>query len=461
MTEAEVNSSRYSRDPSGFIFFCEGRIYRQINNIYKENYDLLIGSGLYKRLVDNALLIPHKEADIKLAENNDAYKVLEPEVIPFISYPYEWCFSQLKDAALTTIGIQKIALEFGMSLKDASAYNIQFRKGAPLLIDTLSFEKYREGEPWVAYRQFCEQFLGPLALMSYRDIRLNQLLQLYLDGIPLDLSSSILPLRTYFRPSLLSHIHLHARSQKYFSKEEIILNRNKMTRLGFIAIIENLGAVVESLKFCPKGSLWSGYYSDASYFPDAFNHKKQIVAGFLEKVNVKSVWDFGANIGLFSCIASSRGTETVSFDLDPYVVEKSYLQCVKNKEKNLLPLVMDVTNPSPSLGWDNKERMSLQQRGPVDAVFALALIHHLVFAHNLPLSKIASFFCKLCNYLIIEFVPKSDPQVKQMLSSREDTFGEYGQYNFETEFRRYFNLQESVKIINSERTIYLMKKITT
>ena len=186
------------RDPSGFLFHLNGLIYRQINIEYKKNYIHLMKSGLYEALMDTKLLIPHEEVNIGSLASDNAYKIIKPEQVLFISYPYEWCFSQLKDAALTTLKIQKKSLNFGMSLKDCSAYNIQFRKGKPILIDTLSFEEYREGKPWIAYRQFCQHFLAPLALMSYKDIRLNQLLRIYIDGIPLDLAIHLLPFRTRF-----------------------------------------------------------------------------------------------------------------------------------------------------------------------------------------------------------------------------------------------------------------------
>jgi len=190
------------RDPSGFLFYENDTIYRQINQYYKENYDFLINSGLYKTLVDSEQLIPHEEVNIKPFNPNTSYKIIKPEKIPFISYPYEWCFSQLKNAALTTLDIQKTAMKYDMTLKDCSSYNIQFHNGKAILIDTLSFEKYVEGQIWKGYRQFCQHFLAPLALMSQKDIRLNQLLRIYLDGIPLDLTSKLLPLRT--RPSFLS-----------------------------------------------------------------------------------------------------------------------------------------------------------------------------------------------------------------------------------------------------------------
>ena len=178
MKNGPISSS--FRDPSGFVFFREGLCYRQANLIYKENYDLLISSGLFKKLTDAELLIWHEEVNIKYAFSNDAYKVLKPKPIPFISYPYEWSFSQLKSACLTVLSIQKFALEFGMSLKDASAYNVQFYEGKPVLIDTLSFEKYRDGYPWVAYQQLCRFFVAPLALMQHTDIRMSLLLRIFI-----------------------------------------------------------------------------------------------------------------------------------------------------------------------------------------------------------------------------------------------------------------------------------------
>ena len=449
------------RDPSGFIFFRYGFIYRQVNSTYKENYDHLIDSGLYQTLIDTGLLIPHDEVDIEYASDK-AYKIIKPEPISFISYPYEWSFSQLRDAALTTLEIQKRALNFGMSLKDCSVYNIQFRRGRPILIDTLSFENYNKGEPWVAYRQFCQHFFAPLALMSYRDIRLNQFLRIYIDGVPLDLASSLLPFRTRFKFSLLSHIHFHARSQKYFADKTVNTSSWKMSRLSFLGLIDSLESAIKKLKWQAQGTEWADYYENINYSSDVLQHKKQIVAGFLDKIKPIVVWDLGANVGIFSRIASDKGIQTISFDIDPAAVERNYLECVRKGEANILPLVLDLTNPSPSIGWENQERMSWVERGPADTVLALALIHHLAISNNLPLDKIANFFNRVCcRSLIIEFVHKSDSQVQRLLSTRDDIFPDYTQRVFENEFKKYFAIQNSVMIRNSKRTLYLMQRKAT
>lgn len=450
------------RDPSGFLFFKEGKIYRQINYNYKDNYDQLINSGLYQRLVDDNLLIPHKEVEAPKTDIN-CYKVIEPDMIDFISYPYEWSFSQLKDAALTTLKIQKTAVEFGMCLKDSSAYNIQFKVGKPVLIDTLSFEKYVEGSTWIAYRQFCQHFFAPLVLMSYKDIRLSNLLRIFIDGIPLDLASSLLPIKTYFKFSVLTNIHLHAKSQKKHESDAEIENsvnmrQYKMSRANYLALVESLESTVKGLKWQPQGTEWGDYYDITNYSDAAFEHKKEFVGKFVEKIKPETVWDLGANNGVFSRIASDRGIKTVAFDIDPVAVEKSYLYSVKNQEESILPLVLDLTNPSPSIGWDNEERMSIKQRKLPDMVFALALIHHLAISNNVPLSKIAAYFNDICSSLIIEFVPKNDSQVKKLLASREDIFGNYNQEAFENEFAKYFKILSSERIKSSERTLYLMSR---
>ena len=456
MTNKRLPSS--FRDPSGFLFFRNGLIYRQVNTIYKENYDRLINSGLYEALVDGELLISHDEVNIDQARSDKIYKIIKPELIPFISYPYEWCFSQLKDAALTTLKIQKKSLDFGMSLKDCSAYNIQFRKGKPVFIDTLSFEKYRQGPPWVAYRQFCQHFLAPLALMNYKDIRLNQLFRVYIDGVPLDLTSSLLPFRTRFAFSLLSHIDLHAKSQKHFADKTVNKSARKMGRLSLFGLIDSLESAVKKLAWQPQGTEWADYYKDTNYSLNALHHKKQLVSEFLDKVNPRIVWDLGANVGMFSRIASDKGIQTISFDIDPAAVERNYLECVRKDETNILPLLLDLSNPSPNIGWENEERMSLFERGPADTVFALALIHHLAISNNLPLNRIATLLSKICNSLIIEFVPKNDSQVQRLLSTREDIFPDYTQQVFEAEFCKYFTVEGSVRIRDSERTLYLMQK---
>ena len=454
MNEAKVPGS--FRDPDGFVFVRDGVLYRQVNRSYEKNYRKLMESGLYEELISRKLLIPHQEVDIAPSEPDGVSKILRPEPVSFISYPYEWAFGQFKHAALVTLRIQSIALNYGMSLKDSSAYNIQFYQGKAVLIDTLSFEEYQEGEPWVAYRQFCQHFLAPLALTALKDIRLGRLLRTYLDGIPLDSASRLLPFRSWLRFSLLTHIHLHARTQKHFEGKKLS-TRRRVPRMGLLGIIDNLKSAVNGLQWKPRHVGWRNYYSETNYSQEALEHKKRIVEGFLDRAAPSKVWDLGANTGVFSRIASGKGIGTVAFDADPAAVEGNYLSCRERGETNLLPLLMDLTNPSPSIGWSNEERLSLLERGPADTVLALALIHHLAIANNVPMASMARFFSLLCEFLIIEFVPKGDSQVKRMLATRKDIFEDYHKDEFEEQFGRRFSILESIRIMDSERTLYLMK----
>lgn len=461
MTNSSVHPASF-RDPSGFLFKRNGTLYRQVNLPYQKDYDLLMSSGLYEELTGKGMLVRHTEVDIQPERPAQAYKVLQPKLVETISYPYEWSFSQLKDAALRTLAILKRALKKGMLLKDASAYNLQFRDARPLLIDSLSFETYHPGEAWVAYRQFCQHFLAPLALMAYTDVRLSQLLRVYIDGIPLDLASRLLPARTRFNIGLSTHLHMQAffQNKQTTAKDGNTGAAAGMSQAALEALIESLRSVIHKLNWKPKGTRWGDYYEEnASHYSDAASqHKLQIVSAFLEQIKPHSVWDLGANTGLFSRAASQRGIPTVAFDLDPAAVEKDYLACKTGKETNLLPLVMDLTNPSPALGWSHRERMSLLERGPVEAVLALALIHHLAIANNVPLPSLADFFHQAAHWLVIEFVPKEDSQVQILLASRADIFPEYTRQGFEQAFSEYFHIHDSIQVNETDRTIYLMER---
>jgi hypothetical protein len=449
------------RDPSGFLFTRDGVLYRQVDERYRESWDALNASGLYGQLVDDGLLVPHREVSTGLAFGPGAYRVIEPERLPFVSYPYEWCFSELKDAASATLLIQQRALARGMVLKDASAYNIQFRCGRPVLIDTLSFEPYREGEPWVAYRQFCQHFLATLALMAYCDVRLGQLLRVHIDGVPLDLASSLLPARTRLRFGLLTHIHLHAKSQERHADSAArsgIPSTAHVSRTGMLGLIDSLHSALQKLSWDAGGTEWGDYYADTNYSPVATDHKLELVRKLVSSVAPKTVWDLGGNTGLFSRLAVEAGAHVTSWDLDPAAVEKNYLHLKQEGSRPLLPLLLDLTNPSAGLGWANEERMSLAQRGPVDLVMALALVHHLAISNNVPLERIADFMASLGPNLLIEFVPKGDSQVQRLLASRQDVFDRYTPEGFEAAFARRYETIDVQPIRETARVLYLLRR---
>lgn len=450
------------RDPSGYLFRDgDGVLLRQVNAVYGPHYDLLMQCGLYQRLVDEKLLIPHAEVALSRAHADGAVKVLAPEEIPFVSYPYEWCAGQFRDAALLTLRIQVLALEYGLSLKDASAYNVQFRGASPVFIDTLSFEPYSEGRPWVAYGQFCRHFLAPLALMHYVDPGLAHLLRGYVDGIPLPLASRALPWRTRLNPGLLMHLHLPAGAERRVQEDSAAISgerlaKTRVSRQGMMGILDSLQGAVARLGGQGAKTTWGDYYAHTNYSEASAAAKAELVRGHLAALRPRTVWDLGANTGMYSALAAETGAVTVAFDFDHGAVAALYRQ-ERETPRGILPLVLDLTNPSPALGWAHTERNSLLQRGPADCALALALIHHLCIGNNVPLDRAAAFFARACRDLIIEFVPKEDSMVARMLATREDVFPDYTRAGFKAAFDRHFTIEAEEVIDGTSRTLYRMR----
>jgi hypothetical protein len=447
------------RDPSGFVYTRNGILYRQVNTVFRDRFEAFLSSGLYNELAGEGLLVSHRPADLSLAATTDACAVLQPDLVEFISYPYEWSCGQLRDAALLTLQLQERALVRGFTLRDATPFNVQFVDGRPILIDTLSFEPRAEGAPWDAYHQFCENFLVPLALMARRHIRCGALMRSYIDGIPLDLGSRLLPRSTWFRPGMLIHIHLHAWLTKRYAEPGAASaagRRRTVSSTAALQLVGSLRGAVEGLGWTPAGTEWAEYTHDNNYTEGAAQSKREMVIGMLRDTGARVAWDLGANTGEYSRAAREVVPQVISFDIDHAAVERNYRRVRKAGETGILPLLLDLTNPSPALGWAHRERLSLEERGPADALLALALVHHLAIGHNLPLERIAAFLSRLGKRLVIEFVPKSDSQVQRLLRDRPDIFPEYTRECFEEAFRRHFRLDRSAPIPESERTLYLM-----
>lgn len=441
------------RDPSGFIYKEKNTLYRQVNESYKKDYEYLISSGLYKTLSENGLLIKHTE--VKRSNTNNAYKVLKPEIVPFISYPYEWSFSMLKDAALLTLTIQKVALQFGMTLKDASSYNVQFIGSKPIFIDTLSFEKFT-GKPWTAYKQFCMHFLAPIALTSKIDLRLSALLTSFLDGLHLDLSAKMLPLKSKFNVGLLLHLQSHASSQVNIKSVGTFKDRSISTN-SILAIIDSLESTIKSLKYPISKSYWSDYYKNTNYLENGIKEKGILLKKFLKQIKHSTLLaDFGANTGNFTDIAKDFADQSLSLDFDPIAIESNYLR--QSKDSSVLPLVINLANPSPSIGWGSIERKSFLDRAKFETVLMLALIHHLVITENISLNMIAELVSKMCNNLIIEFIPPTDSQIVEMTQLKKLNESTYSQKLFEESFEKYFKIVTKEMIKTNSRIMYLMKK---
>jgi SAM-dependent methyltransferase len=456
MIDSRTRESSSFRDASGFIFKQGGLFYRTVSHSYQKSYDFLMESGLYKELVDKNYLIAHEEVSREKETHSDIYKTLLPKQLSFISYPFDWSFSMLKDAALLTLKIQRIALRYGMILKDASAYNIQFIGCQPVFIDTLSFDMYEEGTAWQAYGQFCRHFLAPLALMSTVDISLNKLLITHLDGIPVPLASKLLPFRTRFNLGLYLHLHLHAKAQSRYQDKKIDGAKNKVSKKSIENAAQNLTSTINGLKYLPSGTEWGEYYHKDvadTYLLD----KKDSVKRFLQQIQPQKVLDLGANDGTFSRLAADFARAVYSFDIDPACVEQNYLALKKEKNQRIVPLLVDAANPQPAIGWNNQERTRLWDRLQPDTIMALALIHHLCISNNLPFTYLAEFFATHCQYLIIEWVPKSDEKVQRLLQNREDIFPNYDETHFLNDFSLFFKLEKREDLAIG-RTLFLFTK---
>ena len=443
------------RDPSGFLFYQNGILYRQVNQFFKIDFDYFINSGFYRHLVEKKILIEHQTVNQNLTDAENWYQTLQPEFIPFISYPYEWCFDMLKDAALLTLKAANEAINFGMMLKDASAYNVQWHKGKMMFIDTLSFEKYNEQNPWIAYRQFCEQFFAPLALMHYLQEPLQNLFLSYPDGIPITLTKKLLPFKSKFNLHYYLHIHLHSSAAKRSAqkKKENSFSKQKMKNL-----LRGLEEGVQSFSLSKPSGAWSNYYKEANQREDYVAAKKQIVDDWLTQLKPSTVLDAGSNNGEFSELAATRSNCVISADSDHDSVNQLYKKLKEKNISNIHPLMIDLGNPSPAVGVNNTERKSFLERTEADVVLALALIHHLSIGKNIPFDSIAKLFASSAKYLIIEFVPKQDEKIQLMLQQKKDVYQWYSNENFLTAFKECFRITEAKEVGSSKRMIYLMEE---
>jgi hypothetical protein len=343
---------------------------------------------------------------------------------------------------------------FQMILKDATPYNIQWHNGKLKFIDSLSFERYDESQPWIAYRQFCESFLAPLLLMHYNRLPTTKTFLAYPDGIPLDVTQRMLPNKSRFSFHTYLHIHLQNKISRNAAQKAQPVGR--FTRQKLLNVLSSLETLVMKLEVPRDQTTWSDYYEEASLRDDYLATKQQLVKEWIDMVPGSTCIDFGANEGAFSEIAASKHRQTIAADFDPICVNRLYQKTKSNPGNKIVPLVLDISNPTPGSGLNNQEHQPFLSRAKSDLSLALALVHHLAIGKNIPLEKVAAFFARVSKHLLIEFVPKSDEKIRVMLQSKKDIYSNYTQENFETAFRDYFNIEKQQMISNSGRILYLM-----
>ena len=444
------------RDNAGFVIVNNDEVIRYVHFSYADTYDYLMGSGLYQQLVGESLLIPHKEIQPGENQRNNFYKVLSPEKIEFISFPYEWSASQWKEVVQSFLKINTICLEYGMILKDATPFNFTFYKGRCVFFDTLSFAMYEDGKPWVAYKQFCESMLGPLSLLYFNDTYWSGMFQSNINGWPLSFVSSNLPLRTWLNLPVLFHIHWHAAFQK---QENKTIDNSGLTKEKLLMLWRMMDKSIGKWKLHQTQKNWINYYTADIQSNEYLQSKTRTITQWLEEIRPEKVIDLGANNGMFSVIASRYAKEVIAVEADHACIEKLRSEIKMQAILNIETIVADLTQPAPGVGWNNEEREPLLQRLRGDAVLALALIHHLCITANIPMEFVAELFSNLTTKnLLIEFVPRSDQKVVQMLANREDIFDRYTESHFSNCFTVHFRLKQYMECSSSSRKLYLWEK---
>lgn len=461
MTEIRLDDGSF-RDRDGRIFYRGGKVHRALSEAGAEAWRELSSREFFHRLISQGKIVGTRESELPQARLQELsprwVRALEHDRIPFLSYPYEWSFNMLRDAALLQLDLLLEALREGMTLKDASAYNVQWQGTRPVFIDVASFEVWKEGDPWVGYLQFCQLFLYPLLLTAYRDIPFNPWLRGAVDGITPEECNSILSWRDRFRPGVLTHVFLHAKLQGRTADSDANV-RSEIQRAGFKKelIVHNVGSLrklVGKLAWRRSGSQWSAYAEDNSY--DSADHevKERFVTKAAAHRRWKLVWDLGCNTGTFSRLAAKHGDYVVAVDGDALAVDRLYLALKAEGCKNILPMVSNLADASPAIGWRHRERKALLEREKPDLTLCLALIHHMVITANIPLPEFVDFLADLGSHLIIEFVSKDDPMVQKLLRNKPDIYHDYELDVFEACLQRRFAILERETCHSGTRRLY-------
>jgi ribosomal protein L11 methylase PrmA len=458
MNSATPDSGSF-RDPSGRIYYVDNRVFRTITEHAVAEFEFVRDTGLIERLVNEGKLIKSEVVSkdiLGVAGVNSCYVIEHPR-LPFISYPYEWSFKALKAGALLHLHVHLEALDVGVTLSDASAYNVQFLGSQPVFIDLLSFRKYKDGEMWVGHRQFCEQFLNPLLLRSKLGVAHN----LWYRGAQEGISTSDLRRLLPWTSKLSLNVLLHVVAQSAFEgSQESVGKKKKLLKTAHFSIdshrriLLKLRDWIQSLEPADSSkTIWKDYAKTHNYSSDEASAKKAFIAKFSSAVKPGILWDLGCNTGDYSNVALKNGAEcSIGFDFDHGALELAFSRA-SEESLNFLPLFLDASNPSPNQGWHQSERKGLSERASADAIIALAFIHHIAIGRNVPIDEITSWLTSLAPQGVIEFVPKQDPMIQRMLALRVDIFPEYTEENFINSLSRNSEIIEKQSVTAAGRKL--------
>ena len=450
------------RDRTARVFYHDGKIFRGLNQTALQEWQALSGTKFFRRLSESGAIVPTRQCDragLPLSSSDQQWAgVLEHEKLPFISYPYEWSFEMLRDAALLQLDLVLAGLEEGIGLKDASAYNLQWNGASPVFVDVASFYRRGDREPWVGYRQFCQMFLYPLLVQAYRDVPFQPWMRGNIDGMDAEICLNMLSARDYLRGGVLAHVYLQAKAQKAYNATTRDV-RKDLSKAGFDKRIikanaERLRGLVAGLQWKPEKSTWSDYLKCGHYEASDAAQKRDFVGAVAATRNWHLAWDIGCNVGVFSRIIAQRAGYVVAMDADHLAIDKLYVALKSERVRNILPLVVNVTDPSPNLGWRNLERKRINERGRPDLTLALALIHHVVIGGNIPMAEFVQWLRDLGGELVIEFVTRKDPMVVTLLRNKDDHYADYDEDVFERELAARFRIVKREPLGSGTRIMY-------
>lgn len=448
------------RDNKARIFIKDNEIYRKIFNEGANDFENIKNSAVIKNRIKKKQFIDYQEE--RFEEEEGVYKIIKHPSIKFITYPYEWCFEQLKTAALFHLEFQVELLNEGNNLKDGSAYNIQFINNKPIFIDFMSVEKYKEDEPWLGYKSFCEQFLYPLLIQSKTSVNTNEIFKGNLDGIPLSTTYEILnKFKNYFDTKVLFHVFLlHYLDTKY-KKNGLGKKIKPISRTpeNLIYQLKDLISYIKKLQIRKKNTIWANYSKDNFYGKDDETKKESFLKKILQKKKYRTICDFGCNDGRYSTLASDYvGESIVAIDNDV----SSLNRCFENSKENnlnILNIQMDITNPSTRSGWLEEERESFFDRFKFDLIINFAVMHHIIIGKNIPMESFIEYLSKLSNEIILEFIPKDDEAIKTMLLNRKDIFLNYSEENLKKIFiQNNLKILDEIIVTKSNRKIFYLRK---
>jgi len=461
MTLSRVEAGSF-RDRHSRVFYRSGTVFRGLSEEALTDWNTLSSTRFFPRLMAEGKLVRTEQAAPAELLNpmiaGEWAAVLTHQTIPFISYPYEWSFCMLKDAALLHLELLDAALAEDMILKDASAYNVQWIGTSPTFIDIPSFETLIPGTPWVGYRQFCQLFLYPLLLQAYKDVPFQPWLRGSLEGIEPEHCNNFISTRDLLRPGVLTHVYLQAKFQRTYSKTKRKVKSDLMAA-GFTknliqTNLKRLEKLINTLTWTRSKSQWSDYADEHGY-GDADHEMKQT---FVREVAMSRpwglVWDLGCNTGMFSRIVAEHARYVVAMDADHLAIERFYNALKTERNRTILPLINNIADASPNLGWRGLERKSLTERGRPELTLCLALIHHIVLSANIPLKEFTDWLASLGTNLIIEFVTKQDPMVEVLLRNKADQYADYEVGYFEECLAESFAVSRRLPLRSGTRILY-------